>query len=96
MNHIFPASLFKTGDKAYDRTYIPHRNRPGFVHSHNLNYLSDTYGDSLSLSSNDTLNITGNSYVKGAWSYSKEIDFNLDELALYLEHENTRFKAGRQ
>ncbi|WP_302795741.1 TcfC E-set like domain-containing protein [Hafnia paralvei] len=93
---IFPASLFKTGDKAYDRTYIPHRNRPGFVHSHNLNYLSDTYGDSLSLSSNDTLNITGNSYVKGAWSYSKEIDFNLDELALYLEHENTRFKAGRQ
>lgn len=93
---IFPASLFKAGDKAYDKTYIPHRSLAGFVHSHNLNYLSDTYGDSLSLSSNDTLNLTGNSYVKGAWSYSKEIDFNLDELALYLEHENTRFKAGRQ
>lgn len=93
---IFPASMFQASDKAYDKTYIPHRSRPGFVHSHNLNYLSDTYGDSLSVSSNDTLNITGNSYVKGAWSYSKEIDFNLDELSLYLEHENNRFKAGRQ
>ncbi|QHM77209.1 putative outer membrane usher protein EcpC [Mixta theicola] len=93
---IFPASYFKAKEEAYERTYVPYRNQAGFVHSHNLNYLSDSYSDSLSVSAVDTLNLTGNSYIKGAWSYAEGINFNLDELALNLEHNNTRFKAGRQ
>ncbi|MFI8416070.1 TcfC E-set like domain-containing protein [Serratia sp. NPDC078593] len=93
---IFPAAYFKTDGASYDKTYIPHRNQAGFVHNHNINYLSDSWDDSLSISANDTLNLTGNSYLKGTWSYAKAIDFNLDELALYLESQNTRFKAGRQ
>ncbi|VTP60181.1 fimbrial outer membrane usher protein TcfC [Serratia rubidaea] len=93
---IFPADYFKSDGKTYDKTYIPHRSQAGFVHNHNINYLSDSWGDSLSVSANDTLNLTGNSYIKGTWSYSKDIDFNLDELALYLESQDTRFKAGRQ
>ncbi|WP_033645791.1 TcfC E-set like domain-containing protein [Serratia marcescens] len=93
---ILPAALFKSPNLANDRTYILHKSQPGFVHSHNLNFLSDNYGDSFSIASNDTLNLTGNSYIKGAWSYSQNIALNLDELALYLEHDSTRFKAGRQ
>ncbi|GLR07778.1 CFA/I fimbrial subunit C [Mixta theicola] len=93
---IFPASLFLSADTRYDRQYISYRNQAGLVHSHNLNYLADSYNSSLSLAANETLNLTGNSYLKGAWSYSADIDFTLDELALYLESRHTRFKAGRQ
>lgn len=93
---IFPESIFDADEKGGERVFIPQRNQPGFVHNHNLNYLSDSWGDSLSVTSNETLNLTGNSYVKGGWSYAKEIDFSLDELALYLEKDALRFKAGRQ
>ncbi|QKJ88639.1 Mat/Ecp fimbriae outer membrane usher protein [Paramixta manurensis] len=93
---IFPASLFKEPNAANDRTYILHKSKPGFVHSHNLNFLSDSYNDSFTLASNDTLNLTGNSYIRSIWSYSDDINFNLEELALYLEHGNNRFKGGRQ
>jgi len=93
---VFPSVLFKEPGAEKDRTFILHKSKPGYIHSHNLNYLSDSYSDSFSLSSNDTLNLTGNSYVRGIWSYSDDINFNLEELALYLEHDNTRFKGGRQ
>jgi hypothetical protein len=93
---ILPESIFDDAEKGSTRVFIPQRNEAGFVHSHNLNYLSDSWGDSLSVTSNETLNLTGNSYVKAGWSYAKEIDFNLDELALYLEKDALRFKAGRQ
>lgn len=93
---ILPESMFDAAEKVGARVFIPQRNQPGFVHSHNFNYLSDSWGDSLSVTSNETLNLTGNSYLKGGWSYAKEIDFNLDELALYLENNAQRFKAGRQ
>jgi len=93
---LLPGELFKSPDEAADRTYIPYKNKAGFVHSHNFNFLSDDYGDSLGLSSNDTLNLTGNSSFRAAWSYSEDIDFNLDEFALYLENNRDRFKAGRQ
>lgn len=91
-----PGSLFKAPDGIPDRTFAPYKNRSGFVHSHNLNLLSDSYGDSFSVSGNEALNLTGNSSIRGAWSYSDNIDFTLDEMALYLENDNTRFKAGRQ
>jgi len=93
---IFPSSLFKSGAQATNGTFIPHRAMSGFVHSHNANVLSDDYGDSFSFSSTDVLNLTGNSYIKGSWSYADQIDFNLDELALYIESKDLRFKAGRQ
>ena len=93
---IFPASMFLSQETQYERRYIAYRNQPGLVHSHNLNYLADSYSNSLSLAANETLNITGNSYLKSAWSYSADIDFTLDEMALYLESRHTRFKAGRQ
>lgn len=93
---IFPASLFLNGEAGYARKYITYRNQTGLVHSHNLNYLTDNYSNSLSLAANETLNFTGNSYLKGAWSYAADIDFALDELAFYLESRHTRFKAGRQ
>ncbi|MRT58065.1 CFA/I fimbrial subunit C [Enterobacteriaceae bacterium RIT693] len=92
----FPESMFDSAEQANERVFITQRNQSGFVHSHNLNFLSDSWGDSLSVSSNETLNLTGNSYLKGGWSYAKDIDFNLDELALFLESDATRFKAGRQ
>jgi len=93
---LFPESMFDAAEKANERIFITQRNQTGFVHSHNLNFLSDSWGDSLSLSSSETLNLTGNSYLKGGWSYAKEIDFSLDELALFIENDTTRFKAGRQ
>lgn len=93
---IFPESMFDASEKENERLFITQRNQSGFVHSHNINFLSDSWGDSLSLSSNETLNLTGNSYLKGGWSYAKEIDFNLDELALFIESNAKRYKAGRQ
>ncbi|MCA6982399.1 TcfC E-set like domain-containing protein [Pectobacterium brasiliense] len=93
---VFPDSYFKSSKKTYDKVYIPHRSQAGFVHNHNVNYLSDSWDDSLSVSANETLNLTGNSYVKTSWSYTKDIDFSLDELALYLESQDLRYKAGRQ
>lgn len=93
---ILPALMFKEPNAANDRTYILHKNKPGYVHSHNFNFLSDSYSDSFTLVSNDTLNLSGNSYISGIWSYSDDINFNLDELALYLENNSTRFKGGRQ
>lgn len=93
---VFPASMFSSPDSANDRTFIVYKRQPGFVHNHNLNYLSDNYGQSFSWGSNDTLNLTGNSYIKSAWSYSKDINLSIDELALYLESNSNRFKAGRQ
>lgn len=93
---IFPSSLFKSGAIKGKRVFIPHRAQMGFVHNHNVNFLSDSYGDSLSIASTDILNLTGNAYVKSQWSYADEIDFNIDEAALYLESKNVRFKAGRQ
>lgn len=91
-----PGILFKEPNGATDRTFVPYKNKPGFVHSHNLNFLSDSYGDSFSISSNEALNLTGNSSIRGGWSYSESIDFSLEELALYLENNNIRFKGGRQ
>ncbi|RWR03293.1 hypothetical protein ED28_03075 [[Pantoea] beijingensis] len=93
---VLPAAMFKDPSALNDRTFIRYTHQPGFVHSHNLNFLSDSYSDSFSLSSDDTLNLTGNSYVKGSWSYSDDINFNLDELALYLEYNANRMKLGRQ
>lgn len=93
---LFPDTLFNKDRKDAARRYIPFKNNSGFVHSHNINYLDDTYGDSLSIYSTETLNLTGNSYFKGTWSYANQIDFNLDELAFYLEENSNRFKLGRQ
>lgn len=93
---LFPASFYQSVDDANDRSFIAYKNNAGFVHSHNINYLSDSYGDSFSFSSIDALNMTGNSSIRGAWSYSEDINFNLEELALYLENGTSRFKAGRQ
>lgn len=93
---IFPGNLFSAASPTLKQGYIPHTNNAGFVHAHNLNYLTDSYGDNVSLSSSEVLNLTGNSYIKGAWSYASQINFNVEELALYLEHENIRFKSGRQ
>lgn len=93
---IFPESMYDANEKTNERAFITQRNQSGFVHYHNLNYLSDSWGDSLSVTSTETLSLTGNSYIKGGWSYAKEIDFSLDEMALYLEKETTRFKLGRQ
>lgn len=96
MHLMLPSTMFKIPTGENDRTYILNKNKAGFVHSHNLNFLSDSYSDSFTLASNDTLNLTGSSYVRSIWSYSDDIDFNLEELALYLEHDSNRFKGGRQ
>ncbi|MTH45586.1 TcfC E-set like domain-containing protein [Intestinirhabdus alba] len=93
---LFPAALFNNDSKKAARKYIPFKNNSGFVHSHNINYLDDTYGNSLSVYSTETLNLTGSSYVKGTWSYADTINFELDELAFYLEENSNRFKLGRQ
>lgn len=93
---LFPDTLFNKNSKDAARKFIPFKSNSGFVHSHNINYLDDTYGDSLSVYSTETLNLTGNSYVKGSWSYANEIDFDIDELALYIEENSNRFKLGRQ
>lgn len=93
---LFPESMFDASSKNNERVFVIPRSQPGFVHSHNLNFLSDSWGDSLTLSASETLNLTGNSYLQGGWSYAKEIDFNLDELALFLESDANRFKFGRQ
>lgn len=93
---ILPASLIAGQDNNDAHIFVPYQSKAGFVHSHNLNYLSDAWGDSMSFASTDLLNLTGNSYVKSVWSYSQVIDFELDELALYLEHQNVRSKFGRQ
>lgn len=93
---VFPSSLFKSGSEGGDRVFVPHRSQSGFIHNHNVNFLSDSYGDSLSIASTDILNFTGNTYVKTQWSYADAIDFNLDEAALYIESNALRFKAGRQ
>lgn len=96
LNLVFPATMFSSTNSANDRTFIIHKQQLGFVHNHNLNYLSDNFGQSFSWGSNDTLNLTGNSYIKSSWSYSKNINLSVDEAALYLERKNNRFKAGRQ
>lgn len=96
MRLMLPEQLYKTPGDGGKRTYILSKNKAGFVHSHNFNFLSDTYSDSFTFASNDTLNLTGNSYISSLWSYSDDINFNLDEMALYLEHSNNRFKGGRQ
>lgn len=96
MRLIFPSSLFKAGGAGGKRIFVPHRSQSGFIHNHNVNFLSDSYGDSLSVTSTDVLNLTGNAYVKSMWSYADAIDFNLDEAALYIESNALRFKAGRQ
>lgn len=93
---LFPDSLFNKDSKDAAKKFIHFKDNSGFVHSHNINYLDDTYGDSLSVYSTETLNLTGSSYIKGSWSYANEIDFNLDELAYYLEENSNRFKLGRQ
>ncbi|MGB9096045.1 TcfC E-set like domain-containing protein [Erwinia sp.] len=93
---IFPGSLFSTERPDRQHTYLRHLSTSGFVHSHNLNYLTDSYGDSYSISASETLNLTGNSYLKSDWNYASNVDVQLEEFALYLEHENKRFKAGRQ
>lgn len=91
-----PGKFFESPDVETDRTFITFKSNPGFVHSHNFNYLSDSYGDSFTMASEDVLNLTGNSSVHGAWSYADDINLDLDELALYLESGTSRFKAGRQ
>lgn len=93
---LLPAFLYKSGKAGYANTYITQRPQAGFVHSHNINYLSDSWGDSLSFMANDTLNLNGNSYLKGIWSYARNVNIALDELALYYEVENNRIKVGRQ
>lgn len=93
---ILPANLFRSDRPDKEKSFIPYQSNPGFVHAHNLNYLADSYGDNLSLSASETLNFTGNTYLRSAWSYARDTDFSLEELALYLEHKNQRFKMGRQ
>ncbi len=93
---ILPANLFHRDRPNKEKSYIPYQSSSGFIHAHNLNYLADSYGDNVSVSASETLNLTGNSYLRSAWSYARETDFSLEELALYLEHENQRFKIGRQ
>ncbi|VFS45297.1 hypothetical protein [Budvicia aquatica] len=46
--------------------------------------------------SNDTLSLTGNSYLNSSLSVSKDSSAVFDEAALYLEDERTRYKFGRQ
>ncbi|AKG68201.1 CFA/I fimbrial subunit C [Serratia fonticola] len=93
---LLPAEYFSSSEGVTKKNYITYKKQSGFVHNHNANFLADSYGDSFTFSSVDTLNLTGNSYLKGAWSYSKEIKYHIDELTLYFEKNSTRFKAGRQ
>lgn len=93
---LFPDSIFDKESKDAGKKYIRFKDNSGFVHSHNLNYLDDSYGGSLSIYSTETLNLTGNSYIKGGWSYANEINFDIDELAFYVEEDSNRFKLGRQ
>ncbi|NIH92225.1 outer membrane usher protein FimD/PapC [Enterobacter asburiae] len=96
MHLMLPSSMYQEPNAENDRTYILSKNNAGFIHNHNLNLLSDDYSDSFTFSSSDTLNLTGNSYIRSIWSYSQDIHYNLEELALYLENNSTRFKGGRQ
>ncbi|VTR22377.1 Uncharacterised protein [Serratia fonticola] len=70
---LLPAEYFSSSEGVTKKNYITYKKQSGFVHNHNANFLADSYGDSFTFSSVDTLNLTGNSYLKGAWSYSKEI-----------------------
>lgn len=94
---IFPKSYLamKSGGDKSDNI-INYQHRPGFVHSQNLNYFDDSYGSNFNLMSNDTLSLTGNSYLNSSLSVSKDSSAVFDEAALYLEDERTRYKFGRQ
>lgn len=94
---IMPSSFFTASEKLKNSdAFIKYQNSAGFIHGHNMNYLKDSYGDSLSISSTETLSFTGNSYLNNSWNYSGSSGFTLDELAFYLENKSTRFKVGRQ
>ena len=93
---IFPGTLFNTDRPTRRLAYIHHLPASGFVHSQNINYLTDSYSDAYSINASETLNLKGSSYLKSSWSFASNLDFRLDELALYLEHKNNRYKVGRQ
>ncbi|GKX56521.1 outer membrane usher protein [Leminorella grimontii] len=94
---VLPATYLssKLGDKG-GNPFIDYQNRMGFVHSQSLNYFDDSYGSNFNLMSNDTLSLTGNSYLNADWSVSQGGSTIFDEAALYLEDRLVRYKVGRQ
>jgi hypothetical protein len=93
---VFPESYFITQASATDSPLIVYKSHPGYVHSHNLSYLSDNFNDSFAFTSVDTLGLTGNSYINGVWNYTDGYNFTLDELALNIEQQKIHYKLGRQ
>ncbi|WPM84873.1 hypothetical protein QNH14_21850 [Apirhabdus apintestini] len=93
---ILPEKYLAPKGSGDDKKFIVAKSTPGFVHNHYVSYLSDSYGDSLSVTSNDTLGITKNSYISGNWNYSKDYNATIDELALNIEQNTVHYKFGRQ